>query len=631
MDVSVNLFGLPVITVDGIAHQKFRSHRVPAMIAYLATHQGVANRIACAEALWPSVEPSVSTQNLRQTLLYARKLIGAGAIISSGSNLVLSPDLMVDRFEWTNYILRVPSEFDSDVSRRWLLAAARSEFMLGFADEWITEERQRIHKVTLEVLTHHGKGLLSKSPSAALEVFSDIIALDAMFEPAVKAQAEALRLLNRKVDAARTERTYARAVETDFQLANEKPDSSADHPVSSEIPSISDAISMFLRLRLLSEAEELLIASVEFLVRRGTPLIGLEWLDRIAESDRDGKSVNEARLKFARAKLLEAVGRLTESLKWIEDLLAMSPAPNLVARAYVLKSRIELQMFRTTEAQRSLRKVSALQADDQMTREMLRAQVSEVNATLLMQDFAQCERLGQSVARLCRKHNEPGIEIAVLVAVVRAQLRLGKDFSGTLREIEICEQSMAKSLLSLNGLARMGVGRVKEEAGDIDGALADYERGIALVRTTDDAFGLAVALTYLGDIYERLGDADRAIRFHREALDIRIPIVDKLGLACTHRGLARAYLRSQQLDQSLSHVLKSASLFQDVGDMNGYVSAVLILATVYQAQDDAKRSLRAARHGLKLLEDLGPGATEEMGPTFAMIAQNVRAIVADDV
>lgn len=124
---AIRVLGHPCVTVGNKEHTRFRTHRIPALLGYLAwNYPSAVHRKEAAAALWPDKEASEARHNLRQTLFLIQKDLGSGLVDVEGSNLTLASDIECDLI-----VLRS--------TRRD--ARAAGEFLAGLDDEWILEAR----------------------------------------------------------------------------------------------------------------------------------------------------------------------------------------------------------------------------------------------------------------------------------------------------------------------------------------------------------------------------------------------------------------------------------------------------------------------------------------------------------
>lgn len=183
------------------------SRKAVATLAYLAcaTPQP-QRREKLTHLLWGSHPDMQARQNLRQTLYVLRQGLGPDALVSDGDYVSLKPGVLacdVPRFET---LIR-------DGSRDALAAAVglhKGAFLTDIDiaeedwDQWLKNERQRLHGLALDTLIKLGQlELALGKPEAAIKAAEQAIATNDLREDAHRLMIQALAAGGRRPDALR--------------------------------------------------------------------------------------------------------------------------------------------------------------------------------------------------------------------------------------------------------------------------------------------------------------------------------------------------------------------------------------------------------------------------------------------
>ncbi|WP_315835997.1 BTAD domain-containing putative transcriptional regulator [Bradyrhizobium prioriisuperbiae] len=183
------------------------SRKAIATLAYLAcATPHPQRREKLTHLLWGSHPEMQARQNLRQTLYVLRQGLGPDALISDGDYISLKPGLLacdVPRFET---LIR-------DGSRDALAAAVdlhKGLFLTDIDiaeedwDQWLKNERQRLHGLALDTLIKLGQlELALGKPEAAIKAADQAITTNDLREDAHRLMIQALAAGGRRPDALR--------------------------------------------------------------------------------------------------------------------------------------------------------------------------------------------------------------------------------------------------------------------------------------------------------------------------------------------------------------------------------------------------------------------------------------------
>lgn len=185
------------------------------MLALLAL-RGRCDRPYLAGTLWPECTEAHAQGNLRATLsrLHRRNL--AGALDSStGGVLALRPEVQVD-VHGVLAVARAVLDGDRPAPRNAVRVLACEDLLLGWYDDWVLLERERLRQLRLHALEQlSGRLLAAGDVARAAEAALEAVTLEPLRETAHAAliraylaegnRAEAIRQLQRLSDLLRKE------------------------------------------------------------------------------------------------------------------------------------------------------------------------------------------------------------------------------------------------------------------------------------------------------------------------------------------------------------------------------------------------------------------------------------------
>lgn len=628
--IEVTVFGPPTIRVGSTLHASFRSNHVPALLAFLRISASPCSRAKIVEAIWPKTDSARARQSLRQTLLYARRLLGPSAILVESDRLSLSSEIRSD-FDLCSTLLKaLDPESGSFEMAEQLLDLVSKGFMSGYQESWVKKQGDQLTSATCDVICNFLEPRIVTTPAKSIDLLDRLISLNPLLEFPRTLKVRALTKLGRPQSAAQLAEEYARLVRADQEettLSIRRDSARELKKEDQKALSIEAAIACLISLGEYKEAADLLTSAVSYLATGSRGAQAIKCLDEIERCANFAFSQSrQERLKVLRAELLKGLGKTNEALDLVLRLLEQTRQPGVKARAHLLIAQLELSLHRPESARKNLQLGTELAKGLNMGRELVRANAFAVQMAFQNADFAACQELGWRTAKLCREDQDVITEIYVLATVAQAQLRTGKSIAKTLTALTRCDRMLDKAGLPFGKLVRLNIARHQEEMGELDLALEGYLKGVASAEELEDSFALAIGLTYLGDLYERLGRPEESIQAHRKALVVREPLGDTLGAACSYRGLGRSELRAGRLDLAQKELIRSAELFQKVQDVNGFASALCLLALTYDAGGKTEQAGKIARRALKLTAQMPPGYRERMGPTFGEVIDKVEKL-----
>jgi len=177
-DLSISLFGVFEVHLDGVLITHFESAKVRALLAYLAAEAGrTHNRASLAGLLWPDWPEEAAQKNLRHTLYSLRKTLGDDKASTPGATPLIQSDrqyttfqpredCQIDVLELEKALSRANQLTTTDSGRQFMVSGLRSAvelyrgpFLEGFSlgdspafEEWVLGRREHHRQQMLQAL-----------------------------------------------------------------------------------------------------------------------------------------------------------------------------------------------------------------------------------------------------------------------------------------------------------------------------------------------------------------------------------------------------------------------------------------------------------------------------------------------
>jgi predicted ATPase/class 3 adenylate cyclase/DNA-binding SARP family transcriptional activator len=200
----LSLFGrFELTTSDGAIPLPGR--KLAGLLAYLAcTAPRPQSREKLANLLWGSHFETQARQNLRQSLVRLRRILGQEAIFSDDHDVWLAPGVIdCDAVRFEALILegsRASLAAAADLYRNPLLTDLNIEEDAW--SEWRDQERERLEDLAVDSMVRHGQhALQSGNPETALKNANRAIAVNGLREDAHRLIIQALTATGRKAEA----------------------------------------------------------------------------------------------------------------------------------------------------------------------------------------------------------------------------------------------------------------------------------------------------------------------------------------------------------------------------------------------------------------------------------------------
>jgi protein O-GlcNAc transferase len=141
--------------------------------------------------------------------------------------------------------------------------------------------------------------------------------------------------------------------------------------------------------------------------------------------------------------------------------------------------------------------------------------------------------------------------------------------------------------------------------GELDEAIAAYQKVLDLGKTHQNQQEIAGAYANLGVVYKTLGELDKAINFHSKALVIDETMGNKQGMAEVYGNLGEVYRMCGELDTAVEMYQKSLVITESLGDKKTIAVVYGNLGSVYQIRGDSDKAINFYNKGLEIQIALG--------------------------
>jgi DNA-binding SARP family transcriptional activator len=227
--VRLTLLGSWDLSIDGESvHVALNGQRMLALLAL----KGRLTRAYAAGMLWPDVFDEQASARLRSTLWRLQETSN-DLVVREGQRLALAPHVEVDAAE-ASALARSFVDGDAaedDVAEAALVMADTPELLLGWYDDWVVTERERLTQLHLHALEALADRLVARgSPAKALQVAMAAVQMDPLRESAHRAVIRAHLAAGNPVSAKRQYDRYRELMRAEFGV---------DQPTSQMLQTIS--------------------------------------------------------------------------------------------------------------------------------------------------------------------------------------------------------------------------------------------------------------------------------------------------------------------------------------------------------------------------------------------------------
>ncbi|MBS1703146.1 MAG: tetratricopeptide repeat protein [Armatimonadetes bacterium] len=633
--ILVRLFGTPSVRVGERTTTSFRSSRIPALFALLASNTGPVSRETAAAALWPDSSEGDARHNLRQTLLYIKQLLGSEAVSATRQSISLGTATKVD----VGVILRVQDSLlspdESLAAASDAVAAHQGALLPGFDDEWLEPIRYQCSHAYVAALVRLSDSLVQSNPARALEYADAAIQVEPFLE---NLRARKIRILMAMGEQASAHRELASFREfLDQELGIEPSRVALEAIVSDNAPSRSSLdskvasseqpISVLLASSRPSRGLQLAIDMTPYWIACGAIEVGIQTLRHSLDALRGRVPKDlEHRGMIQLTVLLTNRAQYFEAKQLLDQVLAATENPHVRLLAQLETMRLLIFLYQGHRVE-SLR-TSVLELAHRIGTEEEIMDTYRWIAGLEVQagDLGTARHYAERCAELAKKIGDwQAFATAIsLVAEVHAKV-------GLAGEAKSAVQMGLRELQDKSGryavFTRGRFSRILEELGEVAIAEKGYRKTIEDSRKGGDQHGLAVSLTYLGDLLHQLGKEDEALIRHREALQIRQEMGEPLGEATSLRGIGRALLGLGRLEEAREALRESSRLYLLCEAVPGHASVLVDLAHVAERSKRHDLARRLAIRARDLLIGMPASARMTIGPMGNKVIDDVESLI----
>jgi CHAT domain-containing protein len=268
-----------------------------------------------------------------------------------------------------------------------------------------------------------------------------------------------------------------------------------------------------------------------------------------------------------------------------------------------------LAEVKPTEAERQLaQKIAALPADEG-TAAVAETESAQITAglaqaladmSLAEHDRAKAVRLAQLALEVARRGNFLEMVAAAHAALGRALNAQANYYQATEnygRALEEYQQSGGAP----SSIYRLLTGRAisRMHLGDLEGALDDDQRALALAVQTTDEVTVARIFNGMGNLYRQMGDFRRSLEAFEQSLKIAQKNGEKLGESYVLNNIGAVYADQGDYRLAIDYAKRSLQIKESLGRTDDTISSLTNLGSNYDRAGrylEARQSLDKALH-----------------------------------
>lgn len=621
----VRLLGVPTITIDGKDISSFRSNRIPALIGLLASKPGPWHRETIAGLLWPDHVPSEGRHNLRQTLLYAKELLGENSFMVSRSTIEFVNSDLTDLHLLLKFSEPLQSPAERLEAAEIAICAYRGEFLAGNTDDWVLQTRAQCCQLFVTALLFLSSEIVDSQPLRALKFAELAIHAEPFREGPRVNKIIALRALGEYATAHREFAAYRQLLVDELGLEPSQTAMNAliggviepetAHAPFPEVKDHDEAIESLLQSYRPRRGLDYAIAHSQFLSEEGSVRKAIECLSHALDANQKGPT-NESTLmaKVVLAELNLSVGNSYGAKELLIPVLPELRGGPVRIRALTLFARIYSHAYKPQNGRSFAIEAVELAAKSGGTDDLVDASLVAAEIAFQLENLNEAEELAQKAVDFARQIDDwhaCANAVCILALIYARSDRL--DEAREAMRAAVGELSDKKSRRSAFILVRFA--RILDEMGDKDEAEKGYRRGIEEARILEDEMALAICQTYLADLLTTKNRHNEALEIHFEALAIRRRLRERLGEATSLRGIGRSQLALGQFEDANQALRESARLYLHCESTAGHASALLELSKVAKASGEPGLAMRIARRTRELMSGMSSLTLRTIGPS----------------
>jgi len=180
------------------------------------------------------------------------------------------------------------------------------------------------------------------------------------------------------------------------------------------------------------------------------------------------------------------------------------------------------------------------------------------------------------------------------------------DFPAALQAYEKARQLFQKLKNERRFYATEGlIGNIHHAIGELDAALACFERALAGYRKSGDLVGEALQLLNIGNVHYTQGDYDTALEYLEQSLTIQRKIGDVAGMGTTLNSIGQIYGAKGDYDTALEYLEQSLDITKKIGDLAGEGTTLNNISRIYDARGDYDTALAYLQQSLDINKKIG--------------------------
>ncbi|UQI47793.1 SARP family transcriptional regulator [Streptomyces sp. HU2014] len=182
--LTLRLLGGFRLTRDG--HDVTLPAGAQRLVAVLAL-RGRLGRSRLAGTLWPETEQHRALARLRTTIWRVNRA-APGLVSGTGAQVALDARADVDVSVLVDHALRVFRGGEADPAAAWSSEGAGADLLPDWTDEWLTDDRERLHQMRLHVMERMVESLCEEGRfGLAIEIALRVVRADVLRESAHRA------------------------------------------------------------------------------------------------------------------------------------------------------------------------------------------------------------------------------------------------------------------------------------------------------------------------------------------------------------------------------------------------------------------------------------------------------------
>ncbi|ARZ67794.1 hypothetical protein SMD11_2142 [Streptomyces albireticuli] len=156
------------------------------LVAVLAL-RGRLGRSRLAGTLWPETEQHRALARLRTTIWRVNRA-APGLVSGTGAQVALDARADVDVSVLVDHALRVFRGGEADPAAAWSSEGVGADLLPDWTDEWLTDDRERLHQMRLHVMERMVESLCEEGRfGLAIEIALRVVRADVLRESAHRA------------------------------------------------------------------------------------------------------------------------------------------------------------------------------------------------------------------------------------------------------------------------------------------------------------------------------------------------------------------------------------------------------------------------------------------------------------